>query len=216
MSHRAHQLVINSAIVYDSHLSRPSTEHPGWQDNCFGDQYGHGGEKAPKCCHLSWGRKLIILMHPAELSWNPLIFSQEQEFTWPVMRSSWGGQMRWSSCKKSWFCKDKLGILRRQTLHIHLCLCWFIPGRRGFCQEHKAHFNPVEASLLFTTFNNDNNNNNNSKLTAHTELFVVTVMSMKGPKFIRNRWGRWCEFNKHQREWERCRHVEWLTGVSLH
>lgn len=46
-------------------------------------------------------------------------------------------------------------------------------------------------------------NNNNSKLAARTEMFSVNVMSVEGPKFIRNRWGRWCEFNKQQTESER-------------
>lgn len=89
---------------------------------------------------------------------------------------------------------------------------------KGFCQEHKAHFNPVEASLLFITLNNDKNNINNSKQTAHTELFLRPIKTSSclwkdrdslvidgagGVNLINNR--------------ERCRHVaEWLTGVSLH
>lgn len=67
-----------------------STEHPGWQYNCFGDQYRDREEKAPKCCHLNWGRKLIffLMQHPAELSWSPwLSLKSWNEFTCPVMRS---------------------------------------------------------------------------------------------------------------------------------
>lgn len=57
------------------------------------------------------------------------------------------------------------------------------------CQEHNEHFNPVEASLLFATFNN-NNNNNSSALTARNEpslvIVIIIIMSMKEPRFIRS------------------------------
>jgi len=170
-------IIFSDPLIY----FRPSwTEHPGWQCNRFGGQYGCI-EKIMKYCHLTWGRTFISLCchikqssrEPSDLSFR----AGRSACVMPDNRTHQGG---------------------RRVLHIVLC---------EFCQAQKVYLNPVEVSLPFLTFNN-------SKLRAHSELFLVTVTSMKSTRRIRN-WGNRCDLIKKQsdrlREWDG---AEWLTGVS--
>lgn len=73
-----------------------STDHPGWQHNSFGDQYGHREEKALKCCHLCRGTTLIfsLMQNPEETC---LSLKAGTECSWPVI-GLW--TLRHVSCQK--------------------------------------------------------------------------------------------------------------------
>lgn len=93
--------------------------------------------------------------------------------------------------------RAKAGLQEKCFIWVCACVGSYHEDK-GFAKKNKAHFNPVEASLLFNTFNN-----NNSKLTPHTKLFLVTVTSMKGNSLGIDGAGGVNLINSRERERER-------------
>lgn len=64
------KLPLSSIPVYPT-----SSEHSGWLNNCFGDQYEHTEDKGLKCCRLNWERLIFSNAASSGAHLNPLMFS---------------------------------------------------------------------------------------------------------------------------------------------
>lgn len=102
-----------------------STDHPGWQHNSFGDQYGHGKEKALKCCHLRRGRTLIFLLmqYPAETclslkAGDGVLLACRQVVD---IKACFMPKMVDFTKKRKYSWHDRKHTMRRQMLHTERC-----------------------------------------------------------------------------------------------
>lgn len=92
------------------------------------------------------------------------------------------------------------GIVYRQMFNIGFCSVLVQTRRTRVLPRTQCPFYSSGGFPAVPHFQQEQRQQQQQANSTHASLFLVIVMSMKGPRFIRNRWGRWCEFNKHHRE----------------